>query len=62
MGEAAKNISDELREKYPDVPWKEMAGMRDRLIHLYMDVDLKIVWDTIKNRLPGLKEKIQKIV
>ena len=60
IGEATKKIPEDLRIQYPGIPWKEMAGMRDRLIHLYMDVDIKIVWDTIKNRLPDLKGKIQK--
>jgi uncharacterized protein with HEPN domain len=46
IGEATKKVSAATRKKHPDVPWKDMAGMRDRLIHEYFGVDLKAVWDT----------------
>jgi uncharacterized protein with HEPN domain len=55
IGEAAKHIPSTIRKKYPDIPWKEMAGMRDKLIHTYFGVNLKVVWKTIKNRLPEVK-------
>ena len=54
-----KNIPDEIRLRYPTVPWKEMAGMRDRLIHFYCGVDYKPVWTTIKESLPQVKQEIQ---
>lgn len=54
IGEAAKHIPAEMTQQYLQVPWKEMAGMRDRLIHLYFGIDYVLVWKTIKERLPEL--------
>ncbi|MBI5226960.1 DUF86 domain-containing protein [Candidatus Micrarchaeota archaeon] len=58
IGEATKNISKEFRSKHTNIPWKEIAGTRDKLIHDYLGVDLKAVWSTIKIDLPQLKENI----
>lgn len=55
IGEASKNIPEDLKSQTPDIPWKEMAGMRDKVIHEYFGVDLEIVWKTAKDRLPQLK-------
>jgi len=62
IGEAAKNIPNSFREKYPKVEWKEIAGTRDIMSHAYFKVELDIVWDIIKNDLPKLKKQIQEIL
>lgn len=62
IGEATKQLPVELRQAYPLVPWKEMAGMRDRLIHFYSGVDLWLLWDTIQKRLPDVKAQITDIL
>ena len=61
LGEATKNIPVSVRDQYPDIPWSQMAGMRDVLIHNYMGVDLMTVWKVIPERLPDLKSQIEKV-
>lgn len=61
IGEASKKIPSSIKIKYPGIPWKEMAGMRDKLIHEYFGVKLDIVWDTIKNEIPELHRQFIKI-
>ena len=62
IGEATKSLSQDFRDKYPDIPWRQMAGMRDKLIHGYFGIDLGAVWDTATEDVPSLKEKLQKIL
>lgn len=62
IGEAARSISSEFREKHADVPWKKMIGMRDRLIHGYFDINLDIVWETVTEDLPPLIVQIERIL
>ncbi len=62
IGEATKNLSTGFRNKHSNIPWRQIAGMRDKLIHAYFGVDIEAVWDTIMKDIPSLKEKLQKIV
>lgn len=62
IGEATKNIPEEIRQKYPAVPWKDMAGMRDRLIHFYFGIKYELVWETIKKEIPKVKPLIEKML
>ena len=62
VGEATKRLPMDLRQKYPKIPWKGMAGMRDRIIHGYDNVDLEVVWDVVKQDIPRIKPQIQQIL
>lgn len=62
IGEATKHIPAFIRKRYPSIPWKDMAGMRDKVIHEYFGVNLKVVWKAAKEELPPLKQLIRKIL
>jgi len=62
IGEAVKNLSQEFRERHSDIEWKKISGMRDKIIHHYFNVDYELIWDVIKNKLPEIKVKIQKVL
>lgn len=62
IGEAAKHISPALRKRYPNIPWKRMAGMRDKLVHAYFGTDAKIVWETATDLIPALKPQIAQVL
>ncbi len=55
IGEASKTVPDQVKQSNPEVPWKEMAGMRDKLIHAYFGINVETIWKTIKTRLPELR-------
>jgi uncharacterized protein with HEPN domain len=58
IGEASKKVPEDFRAEYPDIEWRAMAGMRDRLIHDYFGIDYEIVWDVVQNRIPELRRQI----
>lgn len=62
IGEATKHVSASIKEANPDVSWKPIAGMRDKLVHDYFGVNLQLVWDVVERDLPGLKLKVSQLL
>jgi len=62
IGEAVRNISADFRREYPDIPWRKISGMRDKLVHEYFGVDLELVWAVVKKDLPSFKRQIKNLL
>lgn len=62
IGESCKNVSSELKEKYPEIPWRQIIGLRIIVIHEYFGIDEKVIWEVIKNDLHAFKAQAEKIV
>lgn len=62
IGEAASRLSPELRDSTPDIPWQDMVGMRNRLIHAYFDIDLDLVWQTATVELPAIIPRVEALL
>jgi len=62
VGEAAKKIPEEIKTQFPKIPWRQMAGMRDKLLHEYFGVDIRVVWRTVKEDLPRLKANLKPLI
>jgi uncharacterized protein with HEPN domain len=62
IGEATKRLSSELYEQYPEIPWRNLSGMRNVIVHEYDQVDLDVVWDVIQHKIPDLLESLEVII
>lgn len=62
IGEATKNVPYGIRRKYPEIPWQKMAGMRDKVIHIYFGLKMERIWLAVKKDIPGLKPLIEKVL
>ena len=62
IGEAVKRVPNPIRKNHPSVAWRKIAGLRDRLIHAYFDIDIDIIWDIVHSELPILKTQVREII
>jgi len=62
IGEAAHHVSDEFQERHPEIPWSEIIGMRNKIVHDYFEIDVSKIWDTAKNDIPQLKKVVSKLL
>jgi uncharacterized protein with HEPN domain len=62
IGEAANGVPDEIKEDHSEIPWHYMRGMRNRLVHVYFEVDPKLVWDTVRNDIPSLSRALKTLI
>lgn len=62
IGEATKNIPDEIREANPNIEWRKMVGMRDMMIHGYFSINYRIIWDVVQDKIPTLKKQVEQLL
>ena len=62
IGEASKHVPERVRQRYPDLPWRQMSGMRDKLIHAYFGVDATVIWKTVKEDIPPIKKALYRVI
>ena len=62
MGEAARNLSEDLRNEYPTIPWRQMISLRNRMIHAYFNVNLQIIWEIIQGDIPNLLQETKRVL
>jgi uncharacterized protein with HEPN domain len=62
IGEATRNIPDEIRTKYPEIPWRDASNMRNKLVHRYFGINLEVIWQTLNEDLPMLADTLQEII